>query len=274
MPQLTHADEILRNGVAVITGAGAGLGRALAIELTRRGIRVCGFGRRGAALEETARLAGKGLFIAKVVDVSDESAVRTAFAELRTEAGDITILINNAAVYPRRDFLQETPATFMNSVQVNLGGVVACTHAALEAMLQTGIGRIVNVGSFADLAPLPCSAAYSVSKGAARILTRALVADLSDRFPDIVISTWMPGILATEMGLSDGLDPAIAARWGASLALWHDRSLNGAVFERDREVLEHRSLKGRIKDRILLRRSPAPRQLGSDQHSPARLVTT
>jgi short-subunit dehydrogenase len=264
VPHLTHADQILRNGTAVVTGAGAGLGRALAVALSQRGVRVCGFGRQAAALEETARLAEKGRFIAKVVDVSDDGAVSVAFDELRAEAGDVTILINNAAVYPRRDFLQETPASFMKSVQVNLGGVVACTHAALGAMLQTGIGRIVNVGSFADLAPMPCSSAYSVSKGAARILTRALVADLSDRFPDIVISTWMPGILATEMGLPDGLDPAIAAQWGASLALWHDRTLNGAVFERDHEVLEHRSLKGRIKDRILLRRGPAPRLLHSN----------
>ena len=264
MPQLTHADETIRRGVAVVTGAGAGLGRAIAVELTRRRIKVSGFGRRKAALEATADLTEAGLFIPKVVDVSDDDAVRTAFAELRGEAGDVTILFNNAAVYPRLDFLQETPASFMKSVQVNLGGVVSCTHAALETMSQTGVGRIVNVGSFADLAPLPCSAAYSVSKGAARILTLALVADLSDRFPDIIISTWMPGVLATGMGLPDGLDPAVAARWGANLALWHDRSLNGVVFHRDHEVLHRRSLKRRIKDRILLRKTQAPRQLGGD----------
>lgn len=263
MAKRTHADEIIQTGVAVVTGAGAGLGRAMAIELTRRGIRVAGFGRRKAGLEATLELAEKGRFIPKLVDVGDAGAVRTAFAELRAEAGDITILVNNAAVYPRLDFLQETPESFMKTLQVNVGGVVACTHAALETMSKTGLGRILNVGSFADLAPLPCSAAYSVSKGAARILTLALVADLSDRFPDIVISTWMPGILATDMGLPDGLDPAVAAQWGASLALWHDRSLNGSVFERNREVLAPRSLKRRLKDRVLLRSRPAPRQLGT-----------
>jgi short-subunit dehydrogenase len=255
------ASEIIQNGVALVTGASAGLGRALAVALTRRGVRVAGFGRRRDALEETARACEAGRFIAKVVDVSDAGAVRRAFAELRKDVGDITILINNAAVYPRLDFLQEVPESFMKSMEINLGGMVACTHEALATMTQTGIGRILEVGSFADLAPLPCSAAYSVSKGAGRIFTRALIADLSDRFPDIVVSTWMPGILATDMGLPDGLAPSVAAEWGASLALWHDRSLTGSIFERDQEISAGRSLKGRVKDLLLFRRRPKPRRL-------------
>jgi NADP-dependent 3-hydroxy acid dehydrogenase YdfG len=266
VPQQTQVENSIRSGLAVVTGAGAGLGRALAVELAQRGIRVAGFAREESGLRKTAELAGSR-FIAKLVNVGDDASVRRAFEELRREAGNITVLINNAAVYPRRDFLQETPASFMASMQVNLGGVVNCTHAALAGMTETGMGHIVNVGSFADLAPLPCSAAYSVSKGAGRIFARALVADLGDRFPDIVITTWMPGILATKMGLACGLDPAVAARWGADLALWHDRSLNGAVFERDREVLEPRSLKRRVKDRVLLRRPPKPRALG-DRKAP------
>ena len=261
MSETKRINEIIRNGIAVITGAGSGLGRALAVELTRQGVRVAGFGRRSAMLDETARLCDGGLFIAKTVDVSDTEAVRKAFTELRQEAGDVTILINNAAVYPHIDFLQETPESFMKTIEINFGGMVACAHAALKTMTESGIGRIIEVGSYADLAPLPCSGAYSVSKGAARIFTRALIADLSDRFPDIVMTTWMPGILATDMGLPDGLDPATAAKWGASLALWHDRSLNGAIFECDSEMLEARSLKGRIKDLVLLRKRPQPRRI-------------
>jgi NAD(P)-dependent dehydrogenase (short-subunit alcohol dehydrogenase family) len=266
VPQQAQVESSIRNGLAVVTGAGGGLGRALAVELTQRGIRVVGLGRGEAALRKTAELAGSR-FIAKLVDVGDDASVQRAFEKLHRESGNITILINNAAVYPRRDFLQETPASFMASMQANFGSVVNCTHAALATMTETGIGHIVNVGSFADLAPLPCSAAYSVSKGAGRIFARALVADLGDRFPDILISTWMPGILATKMGPAGGLDPAVAARWGADLALWHDRSLNGAVFERDHEIIEPRSLKRRVKDRLLLRRPPKPRRLG-DRDAP------
>ncbi|MCP4820977.1 MAG: oxidoreductase, partial [Shimia sp.] len=71
---------------------------------------------------------------------------------------------------------------------------------------------------------------------------------------------WMPGMLNTEMGLPDGLDPAVAAKWGAALALNGDRSLNGTVWEMDREVLPARGIKGRVKDALLLRRRKA-RQL-------------
>ena len=191
--------------------------------------------------------------------MADANAVAAAFAAL---PAPVTHLINSAAVYPRRDILDETPASFAATVAINLGGVVACTDAALRQMVQTGVGRIMNVSTFADIAPLPASAAYAVSKGAARIFTRALVADLGDRLPRIVINDWMPGMLATGMGIADGLDPAVAARWGAELVLMDDPTLTGTVWEMDRELLPPRSFKGRIKDRLLLRPRQKPRRLG------------
>ncbi len=246
----------LQNGLAVVTGAGDGLGRALALELCVLGLRVAGLGRNATTLAQTAALAG-GRFSAHVCDVGDPEAVEKTFASL----GPVALLINNAAVYPRRDFLDETGASFMETVAINLGGTASCTRAALTSMVEAGRGRIVNVATFADLAPLPASSAYSVSKGAARILTRALIADLGDRFPDIVISDWMPGMLATKMGIADGLAPELSARWGVQLALWHAPDLNGTTFEMDREILPPRSFKGKLKDLLLLRKSPRPRHI-------------
>lgn len=92
--------------------------------------------------------------------------------------------------------------------------------------------------------------AYAVSKGAGRILTRALVADLGDRFPDIVIGDWIPGALNTGMGLPEGIEPARAARWGANLALWTDRTLNGTIFSENREHLPAPSFKRRLFNRL------------------------
>jgi hypothetical protein len=66
-------------------------------------------------------------------------------------------------------------------------------------------------------------------------------------------------MLATDMGLPEGLDPAVAAEWGASLALWHDPSLNGAIFERNFEIMPARSLKGRVKDLITFSPRSKPR---------------
>ncbi len=257
--------------LAVVTGAGTGLGRALALELSRRGVPVAGLGRSGPSLETTAGLATGAPVIPYEVDVGDSDAVVATFDSLRDKLGDPTILINNAAVHPRRDFLAGTPEEFMECVAINLGGVVNCAHAALRSMTLTGRGRIINVGSFADISPQPLAGAYSVSKGAARIFSRALVADLGDRFPDIVISTWMPGILRTRMGLATGLDPNIAAQWGAELALCNDRDLNGAVFERDLQIPAPRSLKRRVFEKILCRSTPARRLTPTHGEQPAEM---
>lgn len=251
----------MTDGIAVVTGAGRGLGRALARELLARGVTVAGFGRDRDDLAETGAGAAEGRFHPVLADMGDPAAIARGFAEVDAQ-GPVTILINNAARYPRRDILDETPASFAETMDVNFGGVLAASHEAIGRMVETGRGRIVNVASMADVAPLPASAAYSVSKGAARVLSRALVADLGDRFPGIVISDWLPGMLATRMGVADGLPPEVAARWGADLALLHDPSLNGTTWEMDRELLPPRGLKGKVKDLLLLRRRQ-PRRLGS-----------
>ncbi|MDI6025820.1 SDR family oxidoreductase [Corticibacterium sp. UT-5YL-CI-8] len=247
--------------VAVVTGAGAGLGRALTIEFARHGLSVAAIGRKAADLRQTVQLAAGGIVVPFCVDVSEAGPVAEAFAEIRQRLGAPAILVNNAAIHPHRDFLQCGPSEFMDCIAINLGGAVNCAHAALLSMSRKGEGRIVNVGSFADLAPQPMASAYSVSKGALRVFSRALVADLGDRFPGIVVSTWMPGILATRMGRSSGLDPVVAARWGVELALSNDAELNGAIFEQNMQIAEPRSLKRRIADKVL-RRQPALRRLG------------
>jgi NAD(P)-dependent dehydrogenase (short-subunit alcohol dehydrogenase family) len=239
-----------QDGVAIVTGASAGLGRAIAVELCRREFQVLGLGRNQEALEDTRLICKGGEFRPQVLDVSNAQAVNEAFAQL----GPIALLINNAAVYPRRDFLEETPQSFMESLNINLGGVVNCSQAALRDMTSRGVGRILNVATFADLNPLPASSAYSVSKGAARILTRAMIADLADRFPDIVIGDWMPGMLQTRMGIPDGTPPELSAKWGVALALNRAPDMMGAVFEEDSEILPPRGMKGKVKDLILLRR--------------------
>lgn len=264
MADRTEAAARIRSGTAVVTGAGAGLGRTLALRLAREGLNVAGIGRGKGPLDEVAaevKMASQGRFEAIVADVADPAAVEVAFAGIAERLGPVTLLINNAAVYPRRDILDETPESFMATMAVNLGGPLACCHAVLPGMVETGIGRIINVVTFADLGPAPMAAAYSVSKGAQRILTRALVADLGDRFPGIVISDWIPGALRTGMGIPDGLDPAEAAEWGVRLALWHDPGLNGVTFDRETEVLEPKSLKRRLLERMLGQRL-APRKLG------------
>ena len=228
--------------IAVITEASWGLGKELALALVRRGIAVAGIAREPFETEGVLSIAA---------DVRQPEEVARAFGVIRDRLGSPTILVNNAETYPDRDILDETPASFMDTVQLNLGGAFNCCHEVLPAMVQKGTGRIINVVTFADVSPAPLAAGYSVSKGALRILTRALVADLGDRFPGIVVNDWVPGTHRPRKGIPDGVDPAVTAEWGATLALMRDPEINGRVFLRDHEHLVHRSLKGRVKDRVL-----------------------
>lgn len=224
----------LTSGIAVVTGASEGLGRALCGAFVAKGVTTVGLSRSHERLQELRQDLASDLFHPIATDVGDPDAVRAAFDQIARHHGAVSILINNAALYPHRDTLDETSESFMHTVSVNLGGAFSCSRAALEPMVAQGYGRIINVGSFADIAPAPAAAAYSVSKGAQRILTRALVADLQDRFPDIIINDWMPGIMNTSMGLAHGLDPTKVAARGVQLALRQERALNGLLFEVDR----------------------------------------
>ncbi|RLK07347.1 SDR family oxidoreductase [Ruegeria conchae] len=246
---MTDTSQRIREGIAVVTGAGAGLGRELCRTLIAEDIRVAGIGRNPEQSTAVATELGDG-FMPVTADVSDPEAVARAFEDITATLGAPTILINNAAVYPRRDILDETPESFMQSVNINLGGVFYCCHAVLPGMVERGYGRIVNLSTFAHIAPAPTAAAYSVTKGAAQTLTKSLIADLADRFPDIVINDWIPGALKTRMGIPDGIEPAEAAKWGVRLALWHDPMLTGRLFDQDTEFLEPISLKRKILNKI------------------------
>lgn len=250
---MTDKSQEIRNGVAVITGSGRGLGRELSRALVAEGVHVAGIARDTASLETLAAELGDA-FLPVLADVADANAVAKAFREVKAAKGPPTILINNAAVYPRRDILDETPESFSRTVNINLMGVFHCCHAVLPDMLESGYGRIVNLSTFAHVAPAPLAAAYSVTKGAAQTLTKSLVADLGDRFPDIVINDWIPGELSTEMGCPEGIHPKIAAEWGVRLALWHDPMLTGRLFERNFEFLEPIGLKRRLLNQLIGRR--------------------
>jgi NAD(P)-dependent dehydrogenase (short-subunit alcohol dehydrogenase family) len=235
--------------IAVVTGAGQGIGQALSAALVRRGVAVAGIAPNTFSAEPP-------LALALGADITDPEALSGVFREIRARLGVPTILINCAEVYPHRDVLDETPESFLDTIRINLCGAFNCCQAVLPDMVALGRGRIINIATFADIDPAPLAAGYSVSKGALRILTRSLVADLGDRFPGIVINDWIPGSHSPRRGIADGIDPAVAAEWGATLALIRDPAINGRVFLRDREHVPVRTLKRRVKDQVLgLRRS-------------------
>ncbi|MBB4154120.1 NAD(P)-dependent dehydrogenase (short-subunit alcohol dehydrogenase family) [Sphingomonas jinjuensis] len=239
--------------IIVITGAGAGLGRALAREAVGRGDTVIALGRSERGLLETGAGLPPSLYQSEIVDVADFTAVEATLARALENYGRVDALIANAAVYPRVSLIEQSAADWMQVFTVNVGGVVACIRGVLPAMMAVARGRITVVGSFADGAPIANSSAYSASKGALHSLVKAIEAELAGDFPDILVNEWVPGGLRTDMGTPDGLDPATAARWGIDLIDLPAGGPSGRIFDRDQLVEPPRSFKRRLLRKLLRR---------------------
>lgn len=239
--------------IVVITGAGAGLGRALAREAAKRGDVAVAFGRDAAALAETGAAIAPGRYDYEIVDVADFASLDAAVKRVLVRHGRINALFANAAVYPRVSILDHEPADWMSVLAINVGGVMASVRAVLPAMMAEANGRIIVLGSFADLAPLPNSSAYAVSKGALHPLVKSVVAELAGDFPDILVNEWVPGSLKTGMGVPDGHDPADAACWGMDLLDLPAGGPTGRTFSLNQLVEPPQSLKRRIINKLLRR---------------------
>ncbi len=161
---------------ALLTGAGRGIGRAIALGLAKGGANLILCDINEEALKATgAETAAYGVRVKTVcLDVADEAAVRAAVAAAIAEFGRVQILINNAGIYPPRNFLESTSADWKRMIDINILGTMYASHAVLPNMLENGYGRIVNIGSVAGHYGLSWFVDYSMTKGAVIAFTRAL----------------------------------------------------------------------------------------------------
>ena len=160
--------------VAVVTGAGSGIGKAVALELARAGYAVVLAGRRAAAIEEVAREAGEHA-LAVATDVTDQKSVAALFAAAVRRFGRVDLLFNNAGTGAPAAPLEEVPfEQWRRVIDTNLTGVFLCTQAAFRQMKaqQPRGGRIINNGSISASTPRPHMAAYTASKHAVSGLTK------------------------------------------------------------------------------------------------------
>jgi len=239
---------MLTGKVVVITGAGSGLGREMAKAFCSRQAKVIGLGRSKEKLQQTADAIADGEFQSYSVDVGDAQQVSEAFADIIAKQGRIDILFNNAAVYPKINFLEETANQWSDALATNVSGVANCCKAVLPSMLQHNFGRIFNLGSWAHLGPIADSALYSCAKGAVHVLTKAIAVDLADHHPDtdVEIHEWIPGHLNTQMSDYTGMDPAIAAGWAVDIATKPPAPKKTSIYEQNWEWQPPKSLKQRI----------------------------
>jgi NAD(P)-dependent dehydrogenase (short-subunit alcohol dehydrogenase family) len=191
-----------RSKVAIVTGAGTGIGKAVAVALLQDGYQVALAGRRKEVLEQTVAEAGPAGARAQVIptDVSDPPSVRALFARTRQAFGRLDLLFNNAGVSAPGVPLEELSYEQWKSVvDINLTGVFLCTQEAFKLMKSQDPrgGRIINNGSISAHAPRPHSAPYTATKHAITGLTKSTALD--GRTYDIACSQIDIGNAATDM---------------------------------------------------------------------------
>jgi len=189
----------LSNRVAVITGAGSGIGRATALALARRRCHLALADINAAGLKETAWMVGaQGVRVTThVLDVADREAVRALPQEVHAAHARIDILMNNAGVALGGTFEQVSEADFDWLMEINFHGVVRMTRAFLPWLRRSDDARVVNVSSIYGIVSPPGQAAYSASKFAVRGFSNALRHELEGS--TVGVSVVHPGGVATSI---------------------------------------------------------------------------
>jgi len=191
------------NKVAVVTGAGTGIGKAVAVALLRHGWEVALAGRRREPLEQAIRDAGgdAASALAAPTDVADPVSVQALFTGTKQRFGRVDLLFNNAGISVGGPFEDLTFEQWKSVVDINLTGSFLCAQAAFRQMKEQSPrgGRIINNGSISAHAPRPNSAAYTSTKHAISGLTKSL--SLDGRKYDIACGQIDIGNAATEMAM-------------------------------------------------------------------------
>lgn len=195
----------VRDKVVVVTGAGSGIGRALARELLDRGARVAAVDLRQEGLDETAAQldAGDRLSL-HLGDISDKAAVQALPDAVIAAQGCVDAVINNAGVIqPFVDFVELDEAVIDRMIDINLYGTLHMCRAFLPHLLQRPEGHLVNVASMGGFMPFPGQTMYGVSKAGVKLLTEGLYAELADT--NVAVSVVMPGAVATNISTNSGV---------------------------------------------------------------------
>jgi len=195
------ADKDVRGEVAVVTGAGHGIGRQLALQLVQLGVRVALWDINKSGAEETKKEveAAGGEAIVLVVDVSDREAVKKAVQETRSQMGEVTILFNNAGIMPCKPFLNHSQADLEKIFNVNVFAQFHTVQEFLPRMLNLNKGHIISMSSMAGITGAPNLVPYCSSKFAVKGFMDALFLEVRSMHPDtnIKMTTIHPFVVDT-----------------------------------------------------------------------------
>ncbi len=207
---------LLDGRVALITGAGSGIGEAIAHAMADAGARVVAVDIDGTAAERTAAAIGRGA-ASFACDVTDRAGCDALAAAVRNRIGAISILVNNAGIIRRGTVMApRTREDWDATLAVNLDGPYNMVTAFLDQLRETK-GSIINIGSIQSFVALPNSAAYTASKGGVRLLTKALAIELSPL--GIRVNAIGPGFTATPLNAKAREDAAYMANFESRIPL-------------------------------------------------------
>ena len=218
----------LEGKIALITGSGQGIGLAMAEGLSEAGAHIVLNGRDAAKLERarnTLASAGRKVSIA-AFDVTDPEAVEAGIAKIEAEIGPIDVLINNAGIQRRAPITEFPVENWHELMNTNLHAVFYVTQAVTKRMVPRKRGKIVNIGSVQSELGRPTIIPYTASKGAVKMMTRGLAAELGKH--NIQSNAIGPGYFATERNAALMADEAFsswlcnrtpAGRWGETKEL-------------------------------------------------------
>jgi NAD(P)-dependent dehydrogenase (short-subunit alcohol dehydrogenase family) len=192
----------MKTKLAIVTGGAAGLGLAMTTKFVEAGIRTVMIGRKEEALKATAAALGE-LCSYKVLDLQQLEAIPGCIAEIAESFGQIDILINNAGINMKKDFLEVTDQDFYNIIQTNVLSVFAISREVSKVMVKQGHGAIVNISSMAAQYGIPKVIAYTAAKSAIEGMTKAMAVELSPL--GIRVNCIAPGFIKTAMS-SKALD--------------------------------------------------------------------
>ncbi len=197
--------QSLKGKVALITGAGKGIGRSTAIELAKEGVNIGLIARTEADLKAVAsELEAFDVQVAyATADVSSMEEVNAAVEHLHTKLGTTDILINNAGIGKFGSFLELEPAEWKQIIDVNLMGVYYVTRAVLPQLIEKNGGDIINISSTAGQKGAPVTSAYSASKFGVLGLTESLALEV--RKHNIRVTALTPSTVATELAYKENL---------------------------------------------------------------------
>jgi NAD(P)-dependent dehydrogenase (short-subunit alcohol dehydrogenase family) len=189
----------LEGKVAIVTGAGSGNGRGITLGYAREGARVLAADLNETSAQETAELAERagGRVEPGRVDVANGASVEAMVAQAERAFGKIDLLVANAGINDRMDFLDLTEEVWDRILDVNLKGVFLCGLHTARRMAQSGGGAIINIASINSQIAGSLTAAYCASKGGVQMLTRSMAVSLAPH--RIRVNAIGPGIIETNL---------------------------------------------------------------------------